>query len=92
MAGRGGKRENAGRKSVADEEKVNTLFVSALKQLFKKDKEDEAKIEFIKELAESQRGQIFIAEHVFGKPKETVDTTHTINNFNIKDLIKFDKP
>ena len=44
----------------------------------------------VKELLESQRGQIFVAEHLFGKPKDTIHTTHTLNDFNIKDLIKFD--
>jgi len=75
MAGKGGKRAGAGRKSKVEEEKVNTLFIIALKELYKKDKDDVAKVEFIKTLSESQRGQIFIAEHLFGKPKERVDIT-----------------
>jgi len=33
--------------------------------------------------------QIFVAEHIFGKPKETVETTLNVNDFNIKDIIKF---
>ena len=37
-----------------------------------------------------QRGQIFIAEHLFGKPKDIVENTHTLNEFNIKDMFKFD--
>lgn len=65
---RGGAREGAGRKPVSEEQKVNTLFVSALKELYKKETDDEAKIHFIKNvLLESQRGQLFVAEHVFGK-------------------------
>lgn len=90
MAGKGGKREGAGRKPKADEEKVNNLFITALKELYKKDTEDEAKVSFIKNtLLESQRGQIFVAEHVFGKPKETIETTHNLSDFNIKDIISF---
>jgi hypothetical protein len=73
---RGGKREGAGRKSKADEESVNEIFIKALKSIYSKDIEEDAKIEFVKELAESQRGQIFIAEHIFGKPKDVV---HNIN-------------
>ncbi len=73
---RGGKREGAGRKTKADEESVNELFIKALKKIYSKDEDEDAKIEFIKELAESQRGQIFIAEHIFGKPKDVV---HNIN-------------
>lgn len=87
MAGTGGARKGAGRKSKSDEEKVNNLFVSALKQIYKKNDDDDAKIDFIKELAESQRGQIFIAEHVFGKPKDTVDSVHFFEKgFDIKKL------
>jgi len=88
MAGHGGKRAGAGRKSKADEEKVNTIFLTALKQLHKKDSDDEAKIAFVKDLYESQRGQIFIAEHLFGKPKEQVHNTHEFNQTleSIKDI------
>ena len=85
----GGKREGAGRKSVAEEKKVNEIFLSALKRLKSVDTDEEAKILFAKDLLDTQRGQIFIAEHLFGKPKETVETTHNINDFNIKDLISF---
>jgi hypothetical protein len=86
----GGKRENAGRKPVADENKVNALFHSALKTFYKVDTDDEAKAKLVHTLMESQRGQIFISEHLFGKPKETIDNNHSFNNFDIKDLFKFD--
>jgi len=88
---RGGARANAGRKTVASEQRVNDIFLSALKSLKSVDTDDEAKIEFAKDLYNSQRGQIFIAEHLFGKPKETVETTHNINNFDIKELFTIDK-
>lgn len=88
MAGHGGKRKGAGRPSKVDEEKVNAIFLTALKRLHNKDDDDEAKIEFVKDLYESQRGQIFIAEHLFGKPKEQVHNTHEFNETlkNIKDI------
>jgi hypothetical protein len=87
----GGKRPGAGRKPKHDEEKVNNIFNKALMGLYDKDTEEEAKIAFVKEtLMTSQRGQIFIAEHVFGKAKETVDQNVNINNFSIKDVLKFD--
>ncbi len=92
MAGKGGKTPNAGRKSKADEEKVNTIFVNALKSLYATESDDEAKLKFVKEtLMDSQRGQLFIAEHLFGKPKETVESKITLNNFNIKDVLTFKK-
>jgi septation ring formation regulator EzrA len=89
---RGGARANAGRKSVASEQRVNDIFLSALKSLKSVETDEEAKIEFAKDLYNSQRGQIFIAEHLFGKPKETIETTHNINDFDIKSLFSFDKP
>ena len=88
----GGARKGAGRKPKADEEKVALTFTTALKELYNVDTDDEAKSKFVKEsLLKSQRGQLFIAEHLFGKPKETLDTTVTLNDFNIKDVIQFDK-
>jgi len=87
---KGGAREGAGRKPKVEEEKVNYLFLSALKSLYNKESDDEAKIQFIKDkLLDSQRGQIFIAEHLFGKPKETIDQSVTLNNFDLKEVIKF---
>lgn len=89
---RGGKREGAGRKPVEDEKKVNALFASALKKMFNVDTDEEAKEIFVKDtLMGSQRGQLFIAEHLFGKPKETVDQNVNINNFSIKNVLGFDK-
>jgi hypothetical protein len=89
MAGRGGAIPGNGRKSKADEEKVNTLFANALKTFYKVDTEFEAKEKLVHTLLESQRGQIFISEHLFGKPKETVDNNITLNDINIKELVKF---
>ena len=90
MAGIGGKTQGAGRKPKVDEEKVNTIFSNALKQFYSKDNDSDAKIAFAKTLLESQRGQIFIAEHLFGKPKETIDQNVTIDNFSLKDVLSFD--
>ena len=86
---RGGAREGAGRRSVNDELKANAIFINALKVLYKQDLDDDNKIAFVVDLLDSQRGQIFVAEHIFGKPKETVETTLNVNDFNIKDIIKF---
>lgn len=67
-----------GRKSKAEEQKVNNLFSTALQRMYNTDEPDEAKIKFIQELAESQRGQIFIAEHVFGKAPQTLDVNTSL--------------
>jgi hypothetical protein len=86
---RGGAREGAGRKPVADEKKVNNIFLQALKELYNKDTDDDAKIIFVKDtLLSSQRGQLFVAEHIFGKPKDIIEATHNVNDFNIKDIFK----
>ena len=92
MAFEKGNKLGKGRPPKADEEKVNNIFLKALGQLYNKETEEETKIEFVKNtLMESQRGQLFVAEHIFGKPKEFVETTHNINDFNIKDIFKIDK-
>jgi hypothetical protein len=90
--GHGGVRPNSGNKSKQDFEKTNTVFLSAIKQVKNVETDEEARIELAKDLYNSQRGQIFIAEHLFGKPKETIETTHNINDFDIKSLFSFDKP
>jgi hypothetical protein len=89
--GHGGVRANSGNKSKQDFEKTNTVFLTAIKQVKNVNTDVEARIELAKDLYNSQRGQIFIAEHLFGKPKEIVETTHNINNFDIKELFTIDK-
>ena len=87
-----GNKLGKGRPPKVEEEKVNNIFVKALKELYSKETEEETKIAFVKDtLMQSQRGQLFIAEHIFGKPKETIETTHNLNDFNIKDIFKIDK-
>ena len=86
---RGGKREGAGRKPVAYEKKATSLIVEAIKEYHNVDNDDDAKKAFITTLYKHTRGQIFLAEHLFGKPKETIEATHNINDFNIKDIVNF---
>jgi len=86
---KGGAREGAGRKSKVDEEKTNTIFLSMIKAVKKVDTDDDAKQALAKELFTFERGQMFIAEHVFGKPKEKIDFTSgdsPIQNFNLSKL------
>jgi len=80
-----GGHKSAGRKSKADEEKVNTLFANALKELYNKETTYDAKKHFITQvLLESQRGQLFVAEHLFGKAPQEVKQTNL--NIDAKDL------
>jgi hypothetical protein len=41
---KGGKRAGAGRPSKVDEEKMNSIFLRAVKEITKKDNDDEARI------------------------------------------------
>jgi vacuolar-type H+-ATPase subunit F/Vma7 len=75
MAFEKGHKLSKGRPSKADEEKNNTIFLTAIKELKDVNSDDEARIEIAKDLYNSQRGLIFIAEHLFGKPKESIDHT-----------------
>jgi len=84
-----GNKLGKGRPPKVEEEKVNNIFLKALGQLYNKETAEETKIAFVKStLMESQRGQLFIAEHIFGKPKEVIEATHNVNDFNIKDIFK----
>jgi len=89
MAGKGGAIAGSGRKPKADEQKVNAIFINAMKTFYNVSTDDKAKEKLVHTLLDSQRGQIFISEHLFGKPKETIDQNVNIANFNLKDVIKF---
>lgn len=79
-----------GRPTKVDEQKANAIFVNALKEIYNTEIDDDAKKLFVKNtLMDTPRGQLFIAEHLFGKPKETVEQTLNFNDFNIKDIVKF---
>lgn len=71
----GGARPGAGRKSKADEEKAKTLIHQALNKLYKAEGDDENTVLFLKDFAQTSRGQQFIAEHLLGKPKENLNLT-----------------
>jgi hypothetical protein len=75
-----GNKLGKGRPTKADEVKANTIMLNALKEIYSTETDDEAKIAFIKDtLMDSQRGQLFIAEHIFGKAPQEIKQT----NFNI---------
>lgn len=84
----GGARKNAGRKPVSDELQALEIIKKAIRVIYKKDNDDDAKIEFLKVFADSQRGQQFIAEHLFGKPKEIVENINY--NYEQKELTEIE--
>ena len=69
----GGKRKGAGRKPKIDEITQHELFAKAINVIGNKSTPEESQIAFLKKLAESQRGQIWIAEKFWGKPKEVIE-------------------
>jgi len=71
----GTKGNKGGRPSKVDELQANYIFTEAIKRITNKDEESEAKIQYIVELAEFERGRMWIADKTFGKPKEGIDIT-----------------
>jgi hypothetical protein len=69
----GGKREGAGAKRKADIEKTDLIFLKMIREVKNVETDEDAKLELAKELFSFERGCMFIAEHVFGKPKETIE-------------------
>lgn len=74
---RGGRRVNSGRKSKHHEKSREEVLINSLKELYQTDCDEQAKKELVKELAATQRGRLFIAEHLLGKPTQKVEQTNT---------------
>lgn len=85
----GGARPGAGAKRKADVEKSNEIFLKMIKDVKNVSTDEQAKMELAKELFSFERGQMFIAEHVFGKPEQTIKQDLTLNDFSIKEALKF---
>jgi hypothetical protein len=80
----GGARANAGAPRKSEVEQSNFIFISAIKDVYNAENDEDARKEFVKELLTFERGKMFIAEHVFGKPKQIVEQTNI--NIEEKDL------
>jgi len=86
MAGKGGARPGAGRKPKDEENRIRDLMkpysLDAVKCLANIIKNENAR--------DSDRisASKLVIEYTYGKPKETVETTHNINDFNIKDIVR----
>ena len=79
-----GNKLGTGRPPKAEEEKSNYFILNALKRLNSLDTDDEAKELIVKKMMETQRGQLFIAEHIFGKAPQEIKQTNI--NLDEKDL------
>ncbi len=82
----GGARAGAGAKKKAEIEKANQVFLSMIKSVHNVETDEEAKRELAKTLYTFERGQMFIAEHLFGKPVQTIDNNVSVSNFDISKL------
>lgn len=85
----GGKRAGAGAKRKADVEKSNEIFLKMIKDVKGVDTDEDAKLALAKELLTFERGVMFISEHIFGKPEQTIKQDLTLNDFSIKEALKF---
>ena len=65
----------AGRPKKVDEELANTRIFKALKSLYKSNEDEDNVNSFLLEFIPTERGQMFIAQHLLGKPKEVTETT-----------------
>jgi len=87
--GHGGARPNSGNKTKQDFEKTNNILLSAIKIIKDVTTDEEARIELAKDLLTFERGKIFVAEHVFGKPEQRVEQDINIKGVDLKDIISF---
>jgi hypothetical protein len=77
---RGGRRDGAGRPTKVDEQKANVIFLNALKTVYDSETEQQAKEKFVIDLMQNIRGKMYIAEHLFGKSKEYIQTENITQN------------
>jgi len=87
--GHGGARPNSGNKTKQDFEKTNNILLSAIKIIKDVTTDEEARIELAKDLLTFERGKIFVAEHLFGKPEQRVEQDINIKGVDLKDIISF---
>ena len=89
MAGTGGKREGAGRKALADELKGFTLAQPHVEDAFRTIAE--IMVDENKRPTDRIAAAKILIEYGCGKPKETIEQTHIINDFDIKNIFKIGK-
>ena len=87
----GGKRKGAGAPTKAEVLHTNVIILNAVKELNGIDNDDDARIAFAKDLLTFERGKMFVAEHLFGKPVQVIDQNSNVNltSVDLNDLVKF---
>ena len=87
MAGTGGKREGAGRKSLATEIKGFNLAAPHVEDAFRVIAE--IMIDETKRPTDRIASAKILIEYGCGKPKETIENNISMTDFNIKDIVAF---
>jgi hypothetical protein len=86
MAERGGVRPGAGRKPKDEENRIRDLMLpyslDAIQCLANIIQDDKARHN------DKISASKIIIEYCYGKPKETIDNNVTLNDFNIKDIVR----
>ena len=89
MAGKGGAIPGSGRKSKDEEHRIRDLMkphsIEAIQCLA-----NIVKSETSKDTDKISAAKLIIA-YTYGNPKETIETTHNLNNFDIKEMFQIDK-
>lgn len=89
MKTHGGKREGSGRKRVSDELKGFTLAQPHVEDAFRVIAE--IMLDETKRPVDRITSAKILIEYGCGKPKETIDSNVTLNDFNIKDVLRIRK-
>lgn len=85
----GGARKGAGRKSKADEDRVRTLSIGAIKKVF--GSEEEGWLHIAEQAKESFPHLKMLYEYSYGKPKETVENIVSMPKPDKKVFTSFDE-
>jgi len=71
--GHGGARAGSGKPKKKESEHVNFIIKKAIRLLYSKETDEEAQVEFIKDFAQTPRGQQYIAEKLYGKAPQIIE-------------------
>ncbi len=71
--GHGGARPGAGQPKKKATEHALYIMKKAIRELYNQDTDEKAQIKFLKDFAQTPRGQQFVAEHLFGKAPQVIE-------------------
>ncbi len=71
--GHGGARPGAGQPKKKATEHALYIMKKAIRELYNQDTDEKAQIKFLKDFAQTPRGQQFVAEHLFSKAPQVIE-------------------